>query len=404
MALPRFGVNYVPRTNWWYSWVDWDDRAIAEDLRAIRGLGLDHIRIQCLWPLFQPNPALVSPLLLSRLDRLLDLAEQSGLEVVITVLDGWLSGFDFRPSWIEPGVDIFSDRAVIEAQKLLIRRIVETAEVHGAFLGIDVANEPSVLSDTANITTPADADAWVGELLAYCREIAPTKMNCVGMDHRPWLTEITPFGRDTLANTGDVLPVHAWIYFTGALERYGETGTGTIHLAEFMLELARAYSRDPAQSLWLQEYGAAPEWLDDLAVDDFLDLATRAALQVDNLWGITWWASHDVDRSLGAFAELEYDLGLFTVDNEVKPAGARLRALIAEIQGAGSVEMPERATAIVLPDEATPDLAFADAFFTLIDEGIHPAIVLESRRSDAAYLSARGIRSLIDREAVNREG
>src|SRR5690348_6417098 len=96
-ANTRYGVNYLPSRDWWYAWVDWDQDAIALDLDAIAGLGVDHVRIQCLWPVFQPNPAHVSPALLTRLVRLLDLAGERGLSVCPTVLDGWLSGFDFRP-------------------------------------------------------------------------------------------------------------------------------------------------------------------------------------------------------------------------------------------------------------------------------------------------------------------
>src|SRR5450432_322706 len=92
---PRFGVNYTPSKHWWYSWLDWDQKSIAADLQAIAALGMDHIRIQCLWPIFQPNINYVSDTALQRLRALLDLADQAGLDVEVTVLDGWLSGFAF---------------------------------------------------------------------------------------------------------------------------------------------------------------------------------------------------------------------------------------------------------------------------------------------------------------------
>src|SRR5258708_20333226 len=56
----RFGLNYVPRKNWWYCCSDWDAKSIREDLHAIADLGMDHIRIQCLWSLFQPGINFVS--------------------------------------------------------------------------------------------------------------------------------------------------------------------------------------------------------------------------------------------------------------------------------------------------------------------------------------------------------
>ena len=54
-----------------------------------------------------------------------------------------------------------------------------------------------------------------------------------------------------------------------------------------------------------------------------------------------------------------------------------------------------RQTALVLPEDYMPDLDFADAFFSLVDQGILPAIVIESKTSDAKYLQTRGISTLV---------
>ena len=86
----RFGVNFTPRKNWWYCWLDWDHAAIADDLAGIAGLGVDHIRIQCLWPFFQPGIANVSERALANLRSLLEEADRAGLDVEVTVLNGWM--------------------------------------------------------------------------------------------------------------------------------------------------------------------------------------------------------------------------------------------------------------------------------------------------------------------------
>ena len=398
---PRFGVNYVPSQGWWYSWVDWDDSAILKDLEAISALGCDHIRVHCLWPLFQPNPTFVSEAMLGRLEALLDHAHATGLDVIVTVLNGWLSGMDFRPSWLEDKANIFVDPEVIRAERDLITAIADRVGAHRRFLGFDVANEPNVLSTaTKNVTTPGEGDRWVTEILAHCDRVAPGKLHCAGMDHTPWLKDHTPFSRATLASTGAVTPIHAWVPFAGALERYGENGTGSIHLAEYMLELAKAFHEDPSRQVWLQECGVSTHWLQQSTPEDFVTQVLTATATVENLWGITWWCSHDIERRLGGFAELEYDLGLLTVRNEVKPMGEQFRKMVRAIRSRDASNLA-RHTALILPDALTPDLNFADAFFRLVDQGILPAIVLEGRASDATHLKARGISTLVTFRAAD---
>jgi hypothetical protein len=62
------------------------------------------------------------------------------------------------------------------------------------------------------------------------------------------------------------------------------------------------------------------------------------------------------------YVNLEYDLGLFTNDRKLKPIGKTIRKLI--------------------------------------DQGTRPAVVLQSKTSDAEYLKARGIEQLITLDQV----
>jgi hypothetical protein len=198
-----------------------------------------------------------------------------------------------------------------------------------------------------------------------------------------------------LASTGAATPVHAWIEFTGALARYGHPATGTRHLTEYLLELARAHHAGPERPLWLQEFGAAPQWIPAADIPRFAEASIDAALTCDRLWGITWWASHDIDRRLTGFADLEYDLGLLTTGNQPKPTGHHLARLIRRLR-ARPPQPVTRTTALVLDDTRAPDWSFADRFFSLVDEGTHPAIVLAGRLEDPGHLEARGITHLVD--------
>ena len=112
------------------------------------------------------------------------------------------------------------------------------------------------------------------------------------------------------------------------------------------------------------------------------DLPRYARLLIDNAlraqpWALTWWCSHDVDRRLTGFDDLEYDLGLLTVHNELKPIGIAVSQAIAE-QRATMQSPPRNPATLVLPSDRTPDLPFADTFFTMIDKGQDPSISLDS--------------------------
>jgi hypothetical protein len=401
---PRFGVNYTPSKRWWYSWLDWERESIARDLRAVAALGLDHVRIQCLWPVFQPHINYVSETAVRRLGELLDAADAAGLDVEVTVLNGWLSGYAFTPAWVEPKWkgekrNIFTDPEIVEAERLLFKTIAEEVARHPRFLGFDLGNELGVLQQRDYPVGTAEADRWAREMLSYCEELAPGRFHVNGVDHTHWFANFG-FSRDGLANTGAATVIHAYILFTGASERYGYQGVGSLHLAEFCVELARAYQRDPARPVWLQEFGASAEWMPAAYVPEFAERTIRNAATCEGLWGFTWWCSHDLNPRLKGFAKLEYDLGLLDADNRVKPAGRLVAQLAGEFRRRPPEPLP-RPVALVVSDEMLsskpypPQWTMAKPFMDLVAQRVRPAIVLESRLGDAAYLTARGIKEFV---------
>lgn len=400
----RFGVNYTPSKRWWYSWLDWDRRSLAEDLRAVAALGMDHLRIQCLWPVFQPHLDLVSETALRRLRALLDLAGEANLDVEVTVLNGWLSGYAFAPAWLEPKWkgerrNIFTDPEIVEAERLLFRSIAEEVGRHPRFLGFDLGNELGVLQQRDFPVSTAEADRWAREMLAYCERLSPGRLHVNGVDHTHWFSNYG-FSRENLANTGAATVIHAYILFTGALERYGYKGVGSLHLAEYCVELARAYQKDLGRPVWLQEFGASAEWMPADYLPEFAERTIRHAAACAGLWGFTWWCSHDLNPRLKGFAKLEYDLGLLDASNRVKPAGRLVSKLIKEFRRRPPEVLP-RPVALVISDRLLsdkpypPQWALAKPYMDLIAEGLRPAVVLESRAEDQAYLQARGITELV---------
>lgn len=397
----HFGVNYVPRKNWWYCWLNWDQQSVADDLQAIAALGMDHIRIQCLWPIFQPGINYINDAALDRLHALLDCADRAGLDVEITVLNGFMSGLFFIPPWVGPlarNSNIFTDPETVAAEKLLFRRIAQSIGAHPRFLGFDLGNEIDVAM-AIDPASPAQGDAWADQMFAMCEEIAPGKFHVNGVDHAPWFSD-SRFTRENLATRGAATVVHSYSFFTGALQRYGYSGAGTLHVVEYMAELAYAYQRNPERRVWVEEVGVSPEWVPANFIAEYCDRTVRNAVSTGKLWGITWWCSHDLDPAIKGFNQLEYTLGLIGQDNKPKPLGTKLAALFAEMRKIRT-SPTSRPLALVIPDHglaprpSPPDWTYGAAYMDLIAQGKQPCIVLESRSKDEAYLRSRGITELV---------
>jgi endo-1,4-beta-mannosidase len=408
----RFGVNYVPRKNWWYCWLDWDQQAVVEDLHAIAGLGMDHIRIQCLWPFFQPGISNVSERALANLHALLDAADGAGLDVEVTVLNGWMSGLSFLPAWVAPLLkpgdtsqgNIFTSTEVIRAEKFLLRRMAETIGKHRRFLGFDLGNELGVLMRAGNNpTTTGAADAWAKEMLRYCEEIAPEKLNVLGVDHSHWYNDFG-FSRGVLANTGSATVVHSYIYFDGVLERYRYDDAASAHLAAYAVELAYAYQDDLKRPVWVEEIGVSRKECPLAYQPTYMENAVRNIAATGKAWGITWWGSHDIDRADKSFGDYEYELGLIDQRNQPKALGLKFAELAASLRRSPQ-PVERRSAALVIPEFGLsqlswpPDWRFAGAYMKLIERGIVPAIVLETRAKDEAYLRERGIMNLVRLQA-----
>ncbi|MBC8079382.1 MAG: cellulase family glycosylhydrolase [Gorillibacterium sp.] len=400
----RFGVNYTFSKNWLYSWVDWDRSSVRSDIQALANLGFDHIRIHLIWSVFQPNANYVSETCLQRLHQLMDIADECNIDVVVCVLDGGISGFTFYPSW-KKDRNMFTDPYMIEAEKHLFSAIASHIGTHKRFLGFDLGNEVNGLFNLEGSFCLQEGDSWHRELINHCEDIAPGKFHVNGVDHRPWFSD-QGFSRSTLATTGAATSLHTWIEFTGALELYRHDENGCIQLAEYCVELANAYATSPNRPVWVQEFGVNELWIPEADLPAFTESTIRNAITSNNIWGFTWWCSHDLDPRFEGFEKLEYPLGILDLNNRPKPVGLKLAELIQEFK-LQPPEVVDRPIAIVFPDHLFEEVKsnsvyannqgwnFAKPYFDFMKkEGIRPAIVLESKINDEAYLRSRGIREI----------
>ncbi|WKD32204.1 glycoside hydrolase 5 family protein [Streptomyces xanthophaeus] len=417
----RFGANYTPARGWFHHWLDFDLAEVRADLDSIAALGLDHIRVFPLWPVFQPNRTLIRPRAVEQLVALADAAAEHGLDVNVDGLQGHLSSFDFLPAWTRTWHrrSIFTDPDVVAGQEEYLRTLAAALADRPNFLGMTVGNEINQFSgpphpDPDRIT-PDQAARWLERMLAACEAGAPGRLHLHAEYDAAWYQDGHPFTAAQAARLGGATAVHSWV-FNGTAQRHGRSGTATEHHAAYLIELSKAWALDPHRPVWLQEVGAPAPLIPPEHAARFTEATLANALDCPDLWGVTWWCSHDVSRELADFPELEYGLGLLGNDRRTKPAGAavsriaarwrgrahrpapRSTALAVDIGGdAGEVAGADAGGAAGAPGRSVcaPGGAFFEAWASLTAQGVRPAVVLAERAADPAHLAARGITEVL---------
>ncbi|WP_051191944.1 glycoside hydrolase 5 family protein [Microbacterium luticocti] len=404
----RFGANYTPATNWMHAWLDLDLDDVRRDFEPLAALGLDHVRLFPLWPLLQPNRTLIRDRALDDVRRVVDVAAEFGLDATVDVIQGHLSSFDFVPAWLGSWHDtnMFTDPAALAAQAELVHRLGTRLADAPTFLGLTLGNELDQFSARTHPSpwpvTPDEAARWLVTLLDAAGRAAPGRLHVHSEYDAVWYLDGHGFTPTHAARLGDATTVHSWV-FNGTAARYGGRSVASDRHAEYLIELSRAFATDPHRPVWLQEVGAPANCLTADEAPDFLEATVRAACRTENLWGVTWWCSHDVSRDLADFPELEHTLGLLGADRSVKPIGRRFAQIVPELRTPQPA--PARTLGIVVPVDAddvpisrgalSPGGPVFQAWVDACTAGVDPALVTSRTAEDEASLAARGINELV---------
>lgn len=402
----RFGVNYTPSNGWFHAWLDPDWDSVDRDLEQIARLGMDHVRIFPVWPYLQPNRTWINRRGVADVRRMAHIAGEHGLDVYVDVFQGHLSSFDFLPSWLvtwHTG-NMFTDPDAVAAECELIRTLSGELSQEPAFRGITVGNEVNQLSDRPHPTrmaaSPEQIDRWLDATLRAAG--SDGRLSLYSVNDGVWFLDGHPFTPVQSGNKGDLTTIHSWV-FNGVAQGYGATSGECTAYALYLAELARAFSADPHRQVWLQEVGAPENVMDAADTPEFCRRTVTTALDCPNLWGVTWWCSHDVGSAMSDFPPFEHALGLFDEHGELKPIGREFARLAAEHRG--DAPAPARGTAVVVDvddagnpvsrSECGPGGSVFDMWMSLHAAGERPTLIASNLAADGRALAARGITRLV---------
>ncbi|MBV7364222.1 hypothetical protein KRX54_07285 [Actinomycetaceae bacterium TAE3-ERU4] len=324
----KFGVNYTPRRGWFHSWLDLDLGMVREDFSQIRELGLDHVRIFPLWPLLQPSMGRVRPSAVADVVKVVEIAGECGLEASVDALQGHLSSFDFLPSWVQTWHhrNLFSDPDVVRSQAMVVRELAQALEPLDNCTGMCVGNEFLQFAaerhpDQSVIDSPTAA-GWLDTLLAEAGAKFPRGRHVFSFDDDLFFDSTHPFTPKLSGEYGDLTTVHAWV-FGHVGKKYGPNSPQLAAFPRYLCEIARGWQGDNPLPLWLQEVGAPMNYLDGQSAPRFVEEVCDSLCDplLPGLEAITWWCSYDVNRDFEDFPELEYSLGLFDSEGNLKPVG-----------------------------------------------------------------------------------
>jgi hypothetical protein len=296
-------VSYYPAdAGWTRMWEPWRPERIASDLRRLRGLNANTVRIVVPAHSFgYPQPEQPN---LDRLREFVGIAAQSGLHVHFTLFDWWGAYGD------------------VEGSKRWARAVL------GPYIGdprltfVELRNEIDV--------EDGEALAWTRELVPWLRGLlqgrTPVTVSVGGMNPVGDLRALV--AALPVAARPDFFDAH---YFTGGGER---------------AQRVFATLRDVAAPtpLWIGElgypssttvsgYAGVPltPTAQEAAQAHFLKLCfaslTRLGLPAPGLWILDDFAADAIPQSDVSPREPEYRFGLFREDGSAKPAAAAVRRL-----------------------------------------------------------------------------
>lgn len=210
------GVNYWPQRTATAMWRRFDPGAIREEFARIAGLGLDTLRFFLRWDDFQPQPDALDPVMLDRLETVVELAAGAGLQTIPALFCGHASGVNYLPAWsldrtrphgpyrtvcgeVESpyGIGNIYSGPLLEAQLVFARAIGERLRAHPAVSAWDIGHEFS------NVREPRHAKLSTGDhgsVPAAEREVAEWSRRLSGA-----LQETSTIGVTAGTHSGDLM-------------------------------------------------------------------------------------------------------------------------------------------------------------------------------------------------------
>jgi hypothetical protein len=428
--------HFFTGCNYWAShagtamWSDWRPEVVEADFKLLAAAGLRVLRVFPLWSDFQPihllrdyqsrareyrfgeeplpddpvGQAGVSAVMLERFEEFAALAEKHGLQLIVSLVTGWMSGRVFAPPALE-GLNHLSDPVSIQWQERFVKTFVARFKGRRAVAAWDLGNECNCL---AEVKTSEAAWNWTAAITQAIKAIDQSRPVISG------LHSLTPDGVWRMQDQGeitDILTTHPYPYFTP-------------HCGLDPLNTPRPQMHAAAESLYYRGLGKKPCLVEEIGTLGPMYAGEKIAADfirtnLFTLWahgghGLLWWCANEQSHLKQApydWTAMECELGLFRPDGSPKPVLEVMSGFSRFLSEFPLKTLPERLVdgvcllsngqdtwgaafgAFLLARQAGLDLEFSHVSQALPETNFY---MLPSLRSDGAISNHR-MRELLER-------
>ncbi|MBA3708415.1 MAG: cellulase family glycosylhydrolase, partial [Planctomycetes bacterium] len=363
--------SFTVGCNYWAShagammWSDWREDVVDADLAKLAAAGLQVLRVFPLWSDFQPITALrgyagtiremrfgeqalpdddlgragVSRVMMDRFARFAELARAHGLQLIVGLVTGWMSGRTFAPPAIADR-NLHTDPLALQWQARFVKAFVTRFRSEPGVVAWDLGNECNCMGRPGSREA---AWAWTALITSTIRAADATRPVISGMHSLMPSTDLG--GHWTIqdqAELTDVLTTHPYPLWTR-------------HASQDPLDTLRTTVHATAESRFYADIGGKPCFAEEIGtmgpmMGDWEAAARFVRVNLFSLWandcrGFLWWCAFDQTRLGDApydWMAIERELGLIRDDGSAKPMLAEISSFRAWLQASKLERLPER--------------------------------------------------------------
>ena len=393
------GCNYWASNAGTYTWRFFDKEVVKKDLDVLQANGVNTIRVFPLWPDFQPlskgntfsnvfplrhndqiptDPDGLDETALANFSFLLDEAEKHNIQVIVAILNGWMSGTWYAPEFLQ-NLNLLTDLKAIIWECRFVQAFVKRFKDRSCIVAWEPGNECNCLShDWSQKITNDQAELWLSAVTNAIRAADNTRPVYSGM-HGVFYSRERCFNTDVLGRYTDMQTTHPYPNFTPHCNREGVlTMRSALHSAA-----ESVFSADLTnQSCLVEEINTlGPMLLHDDFGPEFLDKTMFSSFQYGTT-GYLWWCGFNQDKlNFLPYDEisLECNLGLCYSNQEPKPVIKEMKKLSEHLQSLGELSACTRHAVVIISDNPQDWTSAYGAFCLAVQAGFTVEFIGESQ-------------------------